>query len=178
MRGGRAFLTERIPGNNLCDTSAQRMRKSCIYTVGQRKKITAVIFSPAHPQPDQRGTNMGQMRKVPVDEIAWFLVYRMDETISQLGANNGIPVAWFGRYGSLNFRGEEGEGNCASHDPRGRRLLAARKKVTVVVKKVRAVNYILASLHHDRMRRGNVVLPRSYILYLKTKSEIIWTTHW
>ena len=61
-------------------------------TVGQRKKVTAVTFFPARPRSDQRGTNTGQIRKVPVDEIAWFLVYRMDVTRSQLSANNGILV--------------------------------------------------------------------------------------
>ena len=40
------------------------------FTVGQRKKVTAVTFFPARPRPDQRGTNTGQIRKVPVDEIA------------------------------------------------------------------------------------------------------------
>ena len=36
-----------------------------MFTVGQRKKVTAVTFFPARPQPDQRGTNIGQIRKVP-----------------------------------------------------------------------------------------------------------------
>ena len=61
-------------------------------SVGQRKKVTAVTFFPAQSRPDQRGTNTSQIRKVPVDEIAWFLVYIMDETRSQLSANNGIIV--------------------------------------------------------------------------------------
>ena len=65
---------------------------SAVSTVGQRKKVTAVTFFPARPRSDQRGTNTGQIRKVPGDEIAWFLVYRMDETSSQLSANNGILV--------------------------------------------------------------------------------------
>ena len=51
-----------------------------------------ICFFPARPQLDQRGTNTGQIRNVPVDEIAWFLVYRMDETRSKLSANNGILV--------------------------------------------------------------------------------------
>ena len=38
------------------------------------------------------GTNKGQIHKVPVDDIARFLVYRMDVTRSQLSANAGIPV--------------------------------------------------------------------------------------
>ena len=38
------------------------------------------------------GTNKGQIHKVPVDEIARFLVYRMDVTRYQLTANTGIPV--------------------------------------------------------------------------------------
>ena len=61
-------------------------------TVGQRKKVTAVTFFPARPRSDQRGTNTGQIRKVPVDEIAWFLVYRMNVTRSQLRANDMILV--------------------------------------------------------------------------------------
>ena len=61
-------------------------------TVGQRKKVTAVTFFPARPRPDQRGTNTGQIRKVPVYELAWFLVYRMGETRSQLSANHEILV--------------------------------------------------------------------------------------
>ena len=61
-------------------------------TVGQRKKVTAVTFFLARPRPDQRGTNTDQIRKVPVHEITWFLVYEMGETRSQLGANKGILV--------------------------------------------------------------------------------------
>ena len=61
-------------------------------TVGQRKKINAVTFFPAQPRPDRRGTNTGQIRKVPVDEFTWFLVYSMNETWSQSNANNGILV--------------------------------------------------------------------------------------
>ena len=38
------------------------------------------------------GTNKGQIRQVPVDEIARFLVYRMDVTRSQFSANTGILV--------------------------------------------------------------------------------------
>ena len=38
------------------------------------------------------GTNKGQIHKVAVDEIARFLVYRMDVTKSQLSAHTGIPV--------------------------------------------------------------------------------------
>ena len=63
-----------------------------IYMVGQRKKVAAVTFFPARPRPDQRGTNTGQIRKAPVYEIMWFLVYRMGETRSHLGAKNGILV--------------------------------------------------------------------------------------
>ena len=66
---------------------------TCVtHTVGQRKKVTAVTFFPARPRSDQKGTYTGQIRKVPVDEIAWFLVYRMDVTRSQLGANDWIIV--------------------------------------------------------------------------------------
>ena len=60
--------------------------------LGQRKKVTAVNFFPARPRPDQRGTNTGQIRKVPLNEITWFLVHRMGETRSRLGANNGNLV--------------------------------------------------------------------------------------
>ena len=38
------------------------------------------------------GTNKGQIHKVPFDEIARFLVYRMDVTESQSSANTGIIV--------------------------------------------------------------------------------------
>ena len=58
--------------------------------MGQRKKVTAVAFFPAA---GSNGTNKGQIHKVPVDEIARFLVYRMDVTRSQFGANTGIPVS-------------------------------------------------------------------------------------
>ena len=37
-------------------------------------------------------TNKGQIRQVPVDEIAQFLVYRMDVTRSQFRTNTGILV--------------------------------------------------------------------------------------
>ena len=40
--------------------------------LGQRKKVTAVTFLPARLRPDQRGTNTGQIRKVPLNEIACF----------------------------------------------------------------------------------------------------------
>ena len=40
------------------------------FTVGQRKKVTAVTFFPAQPRSDQRGTNTDEIRKVPLDEIA------------------------------------------------------------------------------------------------------------
>ena len=43
------------------------MGTSEIVTVGQWKKVTAVTFFPARPRSDQRGTNTGQIRKVPVD---------------------------------------------------------------------------------------------------------------
>ena len=63
-----------------------------LVTVGQRKKVTAVTFFPVRPRSDQRGTNRGQIRKVPLYEITWFLVHRMGATRSQLGANNGNLV--------------------------------------------------------------------------------------
>ena len=60
--------------------------------MGQRKKVTAVTFFPMRSRPNQRGKNTNQIRKVPVDQIAWFLVYKMDETRSQLSVNDGILV--------------------------------------------------------------------------------------
>ena len=98
----------------------------------QRKKVTSVIFSPARPRPDQRDTNTRQIRKVLMDEIAWFLVFKMVETRSQLSANTGNPsVPGSGDMAVYRFRREGGNG--ASRDPRGMRLLTARKKVTVLV---------------------------------------------
>ena len=38
------------------------------------------------------GTNKGQIRQVPVNKIARFLVYGMDVTKSQLSTNTGILV--------------------------------------------------------------------------------------
>ena len=93
-------------------------------TVGQRKKVTAVTFFPARPRPDQRGTNTGQTRRVSVDEIAWFLVYRMDETISQLSANNGILVCLVREIWQFKvFAGKEVTALPATCWRRGRRLL-------------------------------------------------------
>ena len=98
-------------------------------TVGQRKKVTAVTFFPARPRPDQRGTNTGQIRKVPVYEITWSFVYRMGETRSQLGANNEILVCLVREIWQFKlFAGKEvtavpatrGEGG---YWRRGRRLL-------------------------------------------------------
>ena len=64
-----------------------------LVTVEQRKKVTAVTFFPARPRPDQRGTNTGQIRaKFPCMKLRDFLVYRIGETRSQLGANNGNLV--------------------------------------------------------------------------------------
>ena len=70
----------------------QRRHQSSSFTLGQRKKVTVVTFFPARPRPDQRVTNTGQIRKVPVNELAWFLVYIMTETRSRLSANHGILV--------------------------------------------------------------------------------------
>ena len=99
----------------------------CVSTVRQRKKVTAVTFFPARPH--QRGTNTGQIRKVPVYEITWFLVSRMGETRSQLDANNGILVCLVREIWQFKlFAGKEvtavpatrGEGG---YSRRGRRLL-------------------------------------------------------
>ena len=104
-------------------------RAVAVLTVGQRKKVTAVTFFPARPRPDQRGTNTGQIRKVPVHEIACFLLYRMGETRSQLSANNGILVCLVQEIWQFKlFAGKEvtavpatrGEGG---YWRRGRRLL-------------------------------------------------------
>ena len=103
------------------------LQRGNLCTVGQRKKVTA--FFPAWPRPDQRGTNTGQIRKVPVDEIAWFLVYIMGETRSQLSANYGILACLLRDiWQSKLFAGKEvtavpatcGEGG---YWRRGRRLL-------------------------------------------------------
>ena len=44
------------------------------------------------------------------------------------------------------------------------------------VEKVRTVNYILASSLHDGMR--GVMLIGPGVIFCKTKSEIMWITHW
>ena len=109
-------------------------------TVGQRKKVTAVTFFsteegncsyllPRAPATDQRGIHTDQIRKVPVYEITWFFEYRMGETRSQLGANNGILTClgreiWqfklFARKEVTAVPATRGEGG---HWRRGRRLL-------------------------------------------------------
>ena len=62
-------------------------------TVGQRKKVSNCSYLlPRAAAAGSNGTNKGQTHKVPVDEIARVLVYRMDVTRSQLSANTGIPV--------------------------------------------------------------------------------------
>ena len=79
--------------------------RSIIITVGQRKKVTAVTFFPARPRADQRGTNTGQIRKVALYEIAWFLVYRMSsgdmavysfagKEVTAVSANRGEGGYW------------------------------------------------------------------------------------
>ena len=65
---------------------------TCTRWDNTEKNVTAVTFFPAQPQPDQRGKNAGQIHKVYVHEIVWFLVYRMDDTRSHLSAHNGILV--------------------------------------------------------------------------------------
>ena len=47
---------------------------------------------PRAAEAGSNGTNKGQIHKVAVDEIARFLVYRMNVIRSQLTANTGIPV--------------------------------------------------------------------------------------
>ena len=114
--------------------SSEKTPATCTYgnntrNVGQRKKVTAVTFFPTRPRPDQRGTNTGQIRKVPVYEITRFLVYRMGETRSQMGANNEILVCLVREIWQFKlFAGKEvtavpatrGEGG---YWRRGRRLL-------------------------------------------------------
>ena len=46
------------------------------------------------------------------------------------------------------------------------------------VETVKTVNYIFGLIAPRSNAWDSVFLPRSYILLLKTKSEIIWTTHW
>ena len=65
---------------------------TCTRWDNTEKNVTAVAFFPAQPRPDQRGKNTGQIRKVYVHEMVWFLVYRMDDTRSHLSAHNGILV--------------------------------------------------------------------------------------
>ena len=98
--------------------------RSIIITVGQWKKVSAVTFFPARPRADQRGTNTGQIRKIALYEIAWFFVYRMSS----------------GDMAVYSFRGEGG--NCGFREPRGRRLLKARKKVTVLVVKLNSFVFL------------------------------------
>ena len=68
---------------------------SWFVTVGQRKKVpgNCSYLLPRAAAAGSNGTNKGQIRKVPVDEIVWFLVYRMDVTRSQLSANTGILMS-------------------------------------------------------------------------------------
>ena len=112
-----------LPLTHIC------ISKPTIITVGQLKKVTAVTFFPARPRPDQRGTTTGEIRKVPVYEITWFLDCRMGEARSQLGANNGILVCLVREIWQFKlFAGKEvtavpatrGEGG---YSRRGRRLL-------------------------------------------------------
>ena len=62
------------------------------YTVGQRKKVTAVTFFPARPRQDQTAQIRAKYTKFPWMKSRDFLVYRIDVTGSQLSANTGIPV--------------------------------------------------------------------------------------
>ena len=163
-------------------------------TVGQRKKVTAVTFFPAWPRPDQRGTNTGQIRKVPVDEIAWCLVYRPNETRSRLSANNGILVRLVREI--WQFKVSAGKGVTALNATRGeggywrrgRRLLCLCWNWTALpffktleikwlctytafeVEEVRTVNYILASSHHDRMREA--MLFWQWVTFCSSKQSL------
>ena len=59
---------------------------------------------------DLRGAqvNKGQIHKFPEDEIARFLVYKMDVTGSQLSANTGIPGCLVREISRFNiFTGKE-----------------------------------------------------------------------
>ena len=125
---GRNFIV-RTDHNSLTWLMSFLRTLKVSYTVGQRKKVTAVTFFPARPRPDQRGTNTGQIRKVALYEITLFLVYRMGETRSQFGANYGILVCLVREIWQFKlFAGKEvtpvpatrGEGG---YSWRGRRLL-------------------------------------------------------
>ena len=54
------------------ETSAHALPKCaplCGCHGGTTEEVTAVTFFPARSRSDQRGTNTGQIRKVPVDQI-------------------------------------------------------------------------------------------------------------
>ena len=59
---------------------------------GTTEKGNCSYLLPCAAAAGSNGTNKGQIHKVPVDEIARFLMYRMDVTRSQLTANTGILV--------------------------------------------------------------------------------------
>ena len=64
----------------------------CLYHGGTTEEGNCSYLLPRAAAAGSNGTNKGQIHKVPVDEIARFLVYRMDVTTSQLSLNTGIPV--------------------------------------------------------------------------------------
>ena len=63
-----------------------------IHHGGTTEKGNCSYLLPRVAAAGSNGTNKGQIHKVPVDEIAWFLVYCMGVTRSQMTANTGIPV--------------------------------------------------------------------------------------
>ena len=104
-------------------------------TVGQRNGVTAVTFFPARPRPDQRGTNTVKYAKFPWMKSRVIFVYRLDETISQLSANNGILWSLVREIWQFKvFAGKEVTVPPATRGEEG--LLTVRKKVTVLVMKL------------------------------------------
>ena len=78
-------LTSRV--THICFIKPGRYR-----TVGQRKKVIAVIFFPVRPEPDQMAQITTKYATFPWRKSRDRLVYRMDGTWSQLIANTGILV--------------------------------------------------------------------------------------
>ena len=77
------------------------LNSEIIFTVGQRKKVTAVTFFLARPRSDQRGTNTDQIRKVNVWCIEW---KRLD--LSWV-PTMGSYYAWFGFWQFKVLAGKE-----------------------------------------------------------------------
>ena len=68
---------------------------TCTYTFGSQIVTgyrNCSYLLPRAAAAGSKGRNKGKIHKVPVDEIARFLVYRIDVIRSQLTANTGIPL--------------------------------------------------------------------------------------